>query len=64
MDGAKRGERGLVRAWGLLPEIPPASLFDEVIRPDDITYTHSLFVQCFMPVRHHKNNAQEWEWKP
>lgn len=60
---------------GLVPPEPPTpSLPDplapfasddfitgELIRPEDIAYTHSLFVQCFMPVRHHKTNAQEWE---
>ena len=32
----KRGEGGLVRAGDLLSEIMPASLFDEVIRPEDV----------------------------
>jgi len=34
-------------------------------RPDhpaeDLAYTHSIFVQCFMPLRHNKSNELEWE---
>ena len=52
---------GLVRAGELLPEILPASLFDEVIRPDDIGYTHPVFLQCFMPTRHSDKNRDRWQ---
>lgn len=44
-----------------VPQLPPDIITGELIRSEDIAYTHSLFVQCFMPVRHHKTNAQEWE---
>ena len=32
-----------------------------LIRPEDILYVHSIFLQCFMPVRHNAKNAQRWE---
>lgn len=57
----RRTETGLMRVGDLLPDILPPGLFDEVIRPEDVAYTHSLFLQCFLPVRHHKTNALEWE---
>lgn len=45
--------------------ITPPSRIDfvenELIRPEDLAYTHSVFVQCFMPLRHNANNSQEWE---
>jgi Plasmid encoded RepA protein len=33
----------------------------EAIRSEDIAYTHSLFLQCFMPIRHNAKNRQQWE---
>ena len=33
----------------------------ELIRPEDVAYTHSLFLQCFMPIRHNATNRQRWE---
>jgi hypothetical protein len=32
-----------------------------LIRPEDILYVHSIFLQCFMPVRHNAMNRQRWE---
>jgi hypothetical protein len=52
---------GLVRAGELLPEVLPASLFDEVIRPEDIGYTHPVFLQCFLPLRHKADNQDRWQ---
>jgi len=34
---------------------------DEVIRPDDIAYVHSIFLQCFLPLRHTENNKKRWQ---
>jgi Plasmid encoded RepA protein len=43
-------------------EIQPADLITgELIRPEDIAYTHSLFLQCFMPIRHNEKNRDRWE---
>ncbi len=52
---------GLVRAGELLPEVLPAGLFDEVIRPEDVGYMHPVFVQCFMPLRHKPDNKDNWQ---
>jgi len=42
--------------------LEPADLITgELIRPEDIAYTHSLFLQCFMPIRHTAKNRQRWE---
>ena len=49
------------KAADIIPDVLPPDLFYEVVRPEDIAYTHSLFVQCFLPVRHRANNRQEWE---
>jgi hypothetical protein len=57
----KRGESGLTRIGDLLPEVLPAGLFDEVIRPEDVGYTHPVFLQCFMPLRHKPSNHQRWQ---
>lgn len=36
-------------------------IFDEVIRPEDVGYTHPVLMQCFLPVRHSKANADWWQ---
>src|SRR5262245_28221196 len=54
-------KRDLVRAGEILPEALPASLFDEIIRPDDIGYTHPVFLQCFLPTRHTDKNRDRWQ---
>lgn len=42
--------------------LTPQILTDgELIRPEDIAYVHSIFLQCFMPVRHNANNRQLWQ---
>lgn len=41
--------------------IPDDFITGELIRPEDIAYTHSLFLQCFMPLRHNPNNRERWE---
>ena len=45
----------------MLPDLLPAGLFDEVIRPEDIGYTHPVFLQCFMPLRHKADNKDHWQ---
>ena len=57
----QRSEGGLVRAGDILPEVLPAGLFDEVIRPEDVGYMHPVFVQCFMPLRHKPDNKDDWQ---
>lgn len=67
---SERDQKGLVRV-GESPLLKAAAaptafdLFDpvesEVIRPEDIAYTHSIFVQCFLPLRHNEANSHEWE---
>jgi len=57
----KRPDGGLIRAGELLSEIVPAGLFDEVIDPKDVGYTHPVFVQCFLPTRHTAKNRQRWQ---
>jgi Plasmid encoded RepA protein len=52
---------GLVRAGDILPEISPSGLFDEIIKPEDIGYTHPVFLQCFLPTRHSARNKQRWQ---
>lgn len=57
-----RGGGGLVRAGELLlPQVLPADLFDGVIDPKDIGYTHPVFVQCFLPTRHTERNRERWQ---
>jgi hypothetical protein len=58
-----RGKGGLVPAGEILPKILLATFFDidEVIRPEDIGYTHPVFLQCFMPLRHRPDNKDEWQ---
>jgi hypothetical protein len=58
---AKRGESGLVRAGEVLPEVLPSGLFDDVIKPEDVGYTHPVFLQCFLPTRHSVKNRQRWQ---
>ena len=62
MATRKRGEdEGLVRVGNLLPAVLPAGLFDEVIRPEDVGYTHPVFLQCFMPTRESAKNRLRWQ---
>lgn len=57
----KKQRNGLIRAAELLPQVLPAGLFDEVIDPKDVGYTHPVFVQCFLPTRHTAKNKQRWQ---
>ena len=34
---------------------------DEIIRPEDIGYTHPVFLQCFLPTRHTPKNRERWQ---
>src|SRR5215471_20807659 len=52
---------GLVRAREILPEVLPAALVEEVIRPEDIGYTHPVFLQCFLPTHHSEKNRERWQ---
>lgn len=52
-----RGHRGLTS----IGEVLPPGLFDEVIKPEDIGYTHPVFLQCFLPTRHSARNRQRWQ---
>jgi hypothetical protein len=64
-DGERGG--GLVKA-GDLPfvaelaqDIEQCTIESEIIRPEDIAYTHSIFLQCFLPLRHRPSNVRRWE---
>ncbi len=61
----QRGEGGLTRVGdslaGIMPEILPVGLFDDVIKPSDVGYTHPVFLQCFLPTRHSVRNRQRWQ---
>jgi hypothetical protein len=64
-DGERSGE--LVKA-GDLPflaelaqDIEQCTIESEIIRPEDIAYTHSIFLQCFLPLRHRPSNVRRWE---
>jgi hypothetical protein len=56
-----REEKGLVKAADVLPQILPPHLFDGIIDPKDIGYTHPVFVQCFLPTRHSDRNRERWQ---
>lgn len=43
------------------PLVPKALIDNELIRPEDIAYVHSIFMQCFLPLRHHASNRQFWQ---
>ena len=60
-EGAGKGNRGLVRAGEVLKGILPDSMFEELIRPEDIGYTHPVFLQCFLPTRHSDKNRDCWQ---
>lgn len=61
-DDRRRAPRtGLTKAGNVLPEILPSALFEDVIDPKDIGYTHPVFVQCFLPTRHTAKNKQRWQ---
>jgi hypothetical protein len=51
----------LVKAGDIVRDIVPADLFDEVIDPKDVGYTHPVFLQCFLPVRHTDKNRERWQ---
>jgi hypothetical protein len=48
---------------GMKPAVvsQPSDLFEEIIRPEDIGYTHPVFLQCFLPTRHSEKNRQLWQ---
>lgn len=42
--------------------VPTKPIFSEDFIPsEDIAYTHSLFLQCFMPLRHAPANERRWQ---
>lgn len=57
----KRGEKGLTKVSALLPEILPPDLFEGIIDPKDVGYTHPVFLQCFLPTRHTNKNRERWQ---
>ncbi|HSU55344.1 MAG TPA: replication protein RepA [Candidatus Dormibacteraeota bacterium] len=44
-----------------MPKTRPPGLFDDIIRQEDIGYTHPVFLQCFLPTRHSPRNKQRWQ---
>lgn len=61
MADTRRKTARLVRAGEFLPQVLPPDLFDGVIDPKDIGYTHPVFVQCFLPTRHTDKNRERWQ---
>lgn len=58
----ERTGSGWTQAGAVLPEVLPAGLLDEVFTgPQDVGYTHPVFVQCFLPTRHTAKNRQRWQ---
>jgi hypothetical protein len=43
------------------PPEPKSLVESELIRPQDIAYVHSIFMQCFLPLRHNPKNRQFWQ---
>lgn len=45
------------------PPQPPTMRFNEngLIPPEDLAYIHSIFLQCFMPLRHTPDNRLRWQ---
>ncbi len=43
----------------------PASIVpfveSELIRPEDLSYVHTVFLQCFLPLRHSPKNRLRWQ---
>jgi hypothetical protein len=54
-----RPRGGLIPAAEVLAAMP--GLFDDLINPADIGYTHPVFLQCFLPTRHSEKNRQFWQ---
>jgi len=56
-------ESGLVRVgqMDLLKDLARPVALDEAIRPEDLGYTHPVFLQCFLPTRHSAKNKQRWQ---
>jgi hypothetical protein len=57
-------DKGLQRLGDLLPAVIskiPKTFSTDIIPPEDIAYTHSIFLQCFMPLRHTQKNARRWQ---
>ena len=47
----------IVKAF--VPRLPAFNT--DFIPPEDIAYTHSIFLQCFMPLRHTLANSRRWQ---
>jgi hypothetical protein len=45
----------------LAQDIEQCIIENEIIRSEDIAYTHSIFLQCFLPLRHRPSNVRRWE---
>jgi hypothetical protein len=61
MNENQRQRGGLTRAEDILPAIIPDGGFDEIIKPEDLHYTHPVFLQCFLPTRHTTKNRDRWQ---
>jgi len=60
--GANRQTNGLMKFGGVLRQTTEIQrvLTAEIFNPQDLAYTHSLFLQCFMPLRHNAANQRRW----
>lgn len=60
----KRDEKGLAPIGDILPKVIgqfEMSFDSDLIPPEDLAYTHSVFLQCFMPLRHNEKNRLRWQ---
>jgi hypothetical protein len=63
---SEHGKNGLVHVGEIFPKLtqPPAPIAfvdSELIRAEDIAYVHSIFMQCFLPLRHNAKNRLFWQ---
>ena len=60
--GANRQTNGLMKFGGVLRQTTEIQgvLTAEIFDPQDLAYTYSLFLQCFMPLRHNAANQRRW----
>lgn len=55
-------DKGMQRVGDIIKTLVPTIPFNtDFIPPEDIAYTHSIFLQCFMPLRHTPANKRRWQ---
>lgn len=54
-------DKGMQRIGALVKGVVDKAFDTDFIPPEDIAYTHSIFLQCFMPLRHTPANKVRWQ---